>query len=60
MSDTPDKTLCRTCVYRTSITGFGHKEIACFYIVVKGKERGCPIDRNCKRYVKGNPPKGKR
>ena len=48
-----DKALCETCRFR----GWADNKTICYYIVLTGKPRGCPIDRNCIRYEMGNPPK---
>lgn len=45
---------CDSCIYRTSITGFGKgNTIACFYIVHTGHRRPCVGGDDCTVYVKG-------
>ena len=39
---------CKDCFY------YGVSTSTCDYILVTGKRRGCPIDENCTKYLKGD------
>ena len=43
---------CRRCVYRTWV-GEGLTEIACYYIAIERKKRGCPSGDECTQFIEG-------
>lgn len=53
-----DKTKCKTCKYRTHMSGAGDESgmgnLACGYILDKHERRGCPVGAKCTKYEKGN------